>query len=369
VKAKLKLGSVLAVLLLSLGCRLATPPTPVAWVPTATAQLRAQTETSEAELNATQTAQATANRPVVTPTSPPPTPTVAEDGPWLVFANQAGTGFYAHDTQSGTLILLELPPALDPLDLAQGVSPDGKRLLVRAGQPEQLNSWGFYLIGDPWQPAEKVTPLLSEQLVEDILAGKKKQPQMALQAVQQPNPVSWVANSRQAVLPLALEDLSSDLYLYDAQSGTLRRLTERVQQEFAPLWAPGQNWLVFQEVNSYATPDNWEISLVGAWKMPKQDELRYLFVPKATGYWEQYVGWLSPEELVSYTATETGGTNLRLSDLSEGKSVVLFYGAFNSLALDQKHGMLAVSVSSADGQSSGREPGVYFPKVEGYSSS
>ena len=362
-KLKGKVILIFGLLLLSLGCRISSP-TPVAWVPTATAQLRAQTETASAQAQATLTAQVT-KKPTAIPTNPPPTPTVAEDGPWLVFPNQAGTGYYAHDADSGTLIPLDLPPALDPLDLASGISPDGKRLLVRAGKLETLTDLGFYLIEDPWQPAEKITPLLSEQLIADILEEKGKQPKMALRAVLQPNPVSWTANNRQAVIPLALEDFSSDLYLYTPQAGTFKRLSERIQQEFAPYWAPGQNWLVFQEVNSYATPDAWEISLVGAWKMPKQDELRFLFVPKATGYWEQYVGWLTPEELVSYTATETGGTDLRLSDLNDGKSVVLFYGAFNSVALDPAHGSIAVSVNSADGKSSGRAPGVYFSKSGG----
>ena len=360
---KSKVTFVFGLLLLSLGCRLSSP-TPVAWVPTATAQLRAQTETASAQAQATLTAQVT-KKPTSTPTSLPPTPTIAEDGPWLVFPNQACTGFYAHDADSGTLIPLNLPPALDPLDLASGISPNGKHLLVRAGELEALTDLGFYLIEDPWQPAEKITPLLSEQLIADILAEKGKQPKMALQAVLQPNPVSWTANSRQAAIPLALEDLSSDLYLYTPQTDSFKRLSERFQQEFAPYWAPGQNWLVFQEVNSYATPDNWEISLVGAWKMPKQDELRYLIVPKATGYWEHYVGWLTPEELVSYTATETGGTDLHLSNLSTGKSVVLFYGAFDAVALDPTHGSIAVSVSAADGKSGGRKPGIYFSKSGG----
>jgi hypothetical protein len=119
---KSKVTFVFGLLLLSLGCRLSSP-TPVAWVPTATAQLRAQTEIASAQAQATLTAQVT-KKPTSTPTIPPPTPTIAEDGPWLVFPNQAGTGFYAHDADSGTLIPLNIPPALDPLDLASGISPN-----------------------------------------------------------------------------------------------------------------------------------------------------------------------------------------------------------------------------------------------------
>jgi hypothetical protein len=77
------------------------------------------------------------------------------------------------------------------------------------------------------------------------------------------------------------------------------------------------------------------------------------------------VGWLTPEELVSYTATETGGTDLHLSDLGDSKSVVLFYGDFDAVALDPTHGSIAVSVSAADGKSCGRKPGIYYSKSGG----
>jgi len=267
-KLKGKVILVFGLLLLSLGCRISSP-TPVAWVPTATAQLRAQTETASAQAQATLTAQVT-KKPTATPTNPPPTPTVAEDGPWLVFANQAGTGYYAHDADSGTLIPLDLPPVLDPLDLASGISPDGKRLLVRAGKLETLTDLGFYLIEDPWQPAEKITPLLSEQLIADILEEKGKQPKMALQAVLQPNPVSWTANSRQAVIPLALEDFSSDLYLYTPQAGTFKRLSERIQQEFAPYWAPGKIGWSFRKLTVTLPPMHGRFPWSGLGKCPSK---------------------------------------------------------------------------------------------------
>jgi len=358
---KRKFLLILLAIALCLGCRF-TSPTPVAWVPSATAEVHSQTDTASARDQATQTAQATPTRPKPTPTNPPPTPTIAEDGPWLVFANQAGTCFYAHDAESGALISLDLPPAVDPLDLESGISPDGKHLLVRAGRTEELNELAFYQIVNPWQQPEKVTSLLSEKLQQDILAEKGRQPKMALRAVQQPDPVSWSAESSQAVFPLALDGLSSDLYLYDAHTGALQRLTDRFQQEFAPLWSPGERWLVFQDVNSYATPDNWKISLIGAWKMPKQNQMRYLFVPEATGYWEHYVGWMSAEELVSYTKTESGGTDLRLSNLSTDRTTILFYGPFHEVALDPNHGTLAVSMNAADGKNSGHTPGIYISK-------
>jgi hypothetical protein len=180
-REKRRVSIVIGLLLLSLGCRLSSP-TPVAWVPTATAQQRAQTETASAAERATATAQITKN-PTATPTNLPPTPTIAEDGPWLVFANQAGIGFYAHDTESGTLIPLELLSVLDPRDLASGISPDGKLLLVRAGEDETLVDLGLSLLVDPWQPAEKITPLLSVELIADIAAGRRRQPKRELQAV------------------------------------------------------------------------------------------------------------------------------------------------------------------------------------------
>jgi len=224
---KRKFLLILLAIALCLGCRF-TSPTPVAWVPSATAEVHSQTDHRlRARPSHTDCAKLSPPDPNQQPTNPPPTPTIAEDGPWLVFANQAGTGFYAHDAESGALISLDLPPAVDPLDLESGISPDGKHLLVRGGRMEELNELAFYQIVNPWQQPEKVTSLLSEKLQQDILAEKGRQPKMALRAVQQPDPVSWSAESSQAVFPLALDGLSSDLYLYDAYIGALQRLTDR----------------------------------------------------------------------------------------------------------------------------------------------
>ena len=233
-----------SLLLLGLACRY-TAPTPAAWAPSSTAEVDARTR---AALE-TGTTTARTLSPIITYTDTPvpvPRPTDAEDGPWLIFPDAQGEHLYAADRDSGTLIPITLPLLTDPLDIIGGKAPDGTRVLLRAGTPEKLDELGMYELTNPWNPPRMLTSLLSAELQEAVLQQDGIQPQMALQAVQQPNPVSWSGDARTAVFPAALDGPSADLYLYQPENGSLKRLNQRFQQDFSPLWSPDQDWIVFQ---------------------------------------------------------------------------------------------------------------------------
>ena len=107
-----------SVLLLGLACRY-TAPTPVAWVPTATAEQDARTRVALATDSASGATRVPASLPTKTNT-PYPRPTAAEDGPWLIFPNAVGERLYALDQDSGTLIPIALPELTDPRDIIGG---------------------------------------------------------------------------------------------------------------------------------------------------------------------------------------------------------------------------------------------------------
>ncbi|HOE34959.1 MAG: hypothetical protein GX415_04775 [Chloroflexi bacterium] len=346
-----------SLLLLGLACRY-TAPTPAAWAPSSTAEVDARTR---AALE-TGTTTARTLSPIITYTDTPvpvPRPTDAEDGPWLIFPDAQGEHLYAADRDSGTLIPITLPLLTDPLDIIGGKAPDGTRVLLRAGTPEKLDELGMYELTNPWNPPRMLTSLLSAELQEAVLQQDGIQPQMALQAVQQPNPVSWSGDARTAVFPAALDGPSADLYLYQPENGSLKRLNQRFQQDFSPLWSPDQDWIVFQEVNSYATISDWKISLVGALSMPNGAITHYLHVPRDTGYWERYVGWMSPLYLLTCTPTETGAVDLRLSNVSAGKPRIIFDGPFAEAAVSPLNGDVAVAVRTENNNA--RYPaGIYY---------
>jgi len=351
-----------SVLLLGLACRY-TAPTPVAWAPTATAEQDARTRAALATDSASGATRGPASLPTKTNT-PYPRPTAAEDGPWLIFPDAVGERLYALDQDSGTLIPIALPKLTDPRDIIGGRAPDGARVLLRAGSPEELAELGLYELRSPWEPARQLTSLLSESLQEAVLQNDGIQAQMALQAVQQPNPISWSGDGTSAVFPAALDGPSADLYLYRPGSPGLVRLNQRFQQDFSPLWSPGQEWIVFQEVNSYATISEWKISLVGALSMPTGAITRYLHIPRDTGYWERYIGWMSPLYLLTCTPTESGAVDLRLSNVSAGKPRVIFDGAFAEAAVNPQNGDIAVVVRSENANPR-KTAGIYYSSNNG----
>ena len=351
-----------SVLLLGLACRY-TAPTPAAWAPSSTAELDARTRAARETINALKETRSPTNAPTATLT-PIPRPTTAEDGPWLIFPDAAGEHLYALDRDSGTLITIALPMLTDPLDIIGGRAPDGARVLMRAGTPENLAELGLYELLNPWEPARMLTSLLSHELQDAVLQNDGIQAQMALQAVQQPHPVSWSPDGKSAVFPAALDGLSTDLYLYRPGDSGFARLNQRFQQDFSPLWSPQQDWIVFQEVNSYATINEWKISLVGALSMPNGAVTHYLHVPRDTGYWERYAGWMSALYLLTYTPTENGAIDLRLSNVSAGKPRVIFDGAFAEAAVNPQNGDVAVVVR-AENNNPRKAAGIYYSSNSG----
>ena len=351
-----------SVLLFGLACRY-TAPTPAAWAPSSTAEVDARTRAAQETSSALAETRSPVNIPTETLT-PVARPTAAEDGPWLVFPDAQGEHIYAVDSDSGTLIPISLPMLTDPLDIIGGRAPDGARVLLRAGTPDKLEDLGLYELTNPWIPPRFLTSLLSGELQEAILQQDGIQPQMTLQAVQQPHPVSWTRDGQIAVFSAALDGASADLYLYRPEGGSLTRLNQRFQQDFSPLWSPDQDWIVFQEVNSYATISTWKISMVGALSMPNGAITRYLHIPRDTGYWERYVGWMSALYLLSYTPTESGALDLRLSNVSAGKPRVIFDGAFAEAAVNPQNGDVAVVVRS-ENNNPRHQAGIYYSSNNG----
>ncbi len=158
--------------------------------------------------------------------------------------------------------------------------------------------------------------------------------------------------------------LSADLYLYRPGASALTRLNQRFQQDFSPLWSPEQDWVVFQEVNSYATINEWKLSLVGALSMPNGAVTHYLHVPRDTGYWERYAGWMSALYLLTYTPTDNGAVDLRLSNVSAGKPRVIFDGAFAEVAVNPTTGDIAVAVR-AENNNPRKPVGIYYSSNSG----
>jgi hypothetical protein len=349
--------------ILSLACSLSAP-TPVAWVGTPTAAARAKTQTAFAS---TKSAEMTAM-----PTLPPtrtatpyirtitPMFTHAEDGPWLIYPGRDGTSLHALDMDTGTDVLLDLPPLVSLDDLVDGLSPDGGQLLLRAGQVEVLDELALYALENPHKGASQVSPLLSVLLQRDIISSAGKRAPQALLAVCEEHGIAWTKDGQFAAFTAALDGDSSDIYLYDPAKATAERMTVRYRQNLTPFWSPDNAWLIFQEAVTITSEGAWEITAVSDVSMPHYATTRFLYMPPVGSLGDVMVGWLNDKIFLSYSRGPEGFYNLRQVDLERGKETIVFEGHFSSLAFDPDNKMIALNIDTEDAQANGMYPGIYL---------
>ena len=118
-------GVLLALMLASLACKLTTAA-PASWSGTPTAEARKATNDA---INATQQAAVEEDEGLLTPTATEvmatatPRPTVAVDGPWLVYAVPDSGLIEAYDLDAGVTLEISLPEPIIASDLVNGLSP------------------------------------------------------------------------------------------------------------------------------------------------------------------------------------------------------------------------------------------------------
>ncbi len=120
------IGVLLVLMLVSMACRLTTA-TPASWSGTPTAEARKATNDA---INATQQAAIGEEVPLLTPTATEvvatatPRPTVAVDGPWLVFPAPDDPGLlWAYDVDAGVTLEISLPEPIYTSDMINDFLP------------------------------------------------------------------------------------------------------------------------------------------------------------------------------------------------------------------------------------------------------
>lgn len=338
---KYRIGILLTlIVLLSLACSL-TSPTPASWSRTPTAQARAETSTAVAMTQGAVRTQAEALVPptleateaqITTPTSET---SLAAVGPWLVYPGRDGETLVAYDLASGQNFEINLPAPIYVADLARGLSPDGETLIVRAGSPDNLDELALYQIQLPGGEITKISPLLSLMLQRNIVNNTDSKAFEALQAVTQEDGLAWSPNSRYLAFNAALDNQSSDLYIYDTFENQIDRLNGLSTQNGGLFWTPGSNTLISQEFGEF-NPDenNWYTLYVTGIQVPGFENQNTLYFPSSDSLGEFFLGWLNSQTFVSYSSTPSGLASLRQSNYEKLETIISFEGQFDDVCFD-----------------------------------
>ncbi len=357
---------VLAMSLVSFGCRL-TSPTPASWSGTPTAEARAATSTAMA-LTITRTPD-DEDKVSYLPTLPEydrsPTPTLQEStpeppqqGPWMVYLEPDSGRLNIYDANDGTTLEVNLPWQVYTPDLDQALSPSQNTLALKAGSPLNTDELALYLIDLPGGEINKISALLSINLQREIVNEERERAFETLDIVTRPDSLAWSPDGRFLAFTAALDNVSSDLYVYDRLNYRIERLNGLYSHNASPFWPPGSNWLISQELN-LVDDGQWRAESVTGLRVPGYDDQNTLYIPAASSQGEVFVGWINAQSFISYSTTAEGAAALREVNLDSLESNFLFEGAFDRVGFDPQRRSLVLILGETAAETQGMRPGVY----------
>lgn len=354
---------IVVLILTGFACRL-TSPTPASWAGTSTEEARAITDTVIAE-----TAQSLLGRestlaplptlPAEIISSPTPSPPVSADGPWLVFPGSTEGTLQAYDVDADVILEINLPPPIYFTDLTSGRSPQGDVLVLRAGSPNTVDELAIYQIDLPSTEAVRISPLLSLDLQRRIVTDARPRDLNILQVVTREGGLAWSPNGRYLAFTAALDNASSDLYIFDSWRDRVERLNGLFSQNASPFWSPGGNWLVSQEHGNLNEAGLSDAENVTALRVPGYDDQNTLYLPPRGSQSEVFLGWLNAQRFFSYSITADGPRTLREVNVESLKSSILYDGLFVDAAFDPETQILAFIVEGVGGSDPNLVPGIY----------
>jgi hypothetical protein len=300
--------------------------------------------------------------PQIERSSTPP-PSIVSDGPWVVYPAPSGAGLHAYDVDTKMILEIMLPEPIYFDDLKQGLSPDGNTLIIRAGSPLNTDELALYQIKLPATEVTKITPLLSLTIQRKIVNQEGTRANETFQAVTQPNNLAWSPNGRFLAFNAALDNESSDLYVFDTLNSRIERLNGLYSQNSAPYWSPSSNWLISQELGLLNAEGVWRTEVVTGLRVPGYDDQNTLYLP-GENQGEVFVGWINAQNFVSYSKSAEGATNLRQVNVETKALRIIFQNQFDHAELDPVSRTLAFIIGEENAVDQGLTAGFYILEPE-----
>jgi hypothetical protein len=158
----------------------------------------------------------------------------------------------------------------------------------------------------------------------------------------------WSPDGRYLAFVALQDATSSDLFVYDTESGDLRRLTNGPDWVGPIEWSPDGTHIIMQELlnddgfffDPHAKPPSsvWSVSM-------STNEIKLLYFT-GDAYAEQNILlWLDDKRFVAYEGflvNADQATNLRFVDMETGADKILFDGAFVTARFDPIHEVIAL---------------------------
>lgn len=272
-------------------------------------------------------------------------------GPYVMYAGSSGVWISNPD---GSFMTRLTTLAVERDDLHRLISPRGDRMALIA-----LNDQGIDLveIKIPSGETKTITRLYSMTSAE-VAADPKGARAIAYYALANYQNVTWQpGEGRLLAFMGALDGPTSDLYLYDTQSGEIIKLTDGPFQAVFPNWSPDGQYVLHYGV-SYVEPFGGPIGghtrLDGVWAVRVADR-QIITQPTPQGIHLSFVGWQDAAHYITYDSDGTSHSqNLRSVDVVSGAVTSLMGFSFDSeIARCPENGALLFSSKAGYANSPG----------------
>jgi len=145
---------------------------------------------------------------------------------------------------------------------------------------------------------------------------------------------SWSPDHRYLVFSAAPDGPAADLYLFDRQADTIRRLTTRQNNPKLLGWSPDGQTIIYMGVSKMAVYHSWVSESSGLYAVSLSGTDRLLLKPKYVPGW---LGWLSSSEFIIKDGlcepvdfgTSACNVDLVTIDLSTGKYQTIYKDIHN----------------------------------------
>jgi WD40 repeat protein len=249
---------------------------------------------------------------------------------------------------------IELPDGGSVPHLPSAVSPDSRWLAFHTGSTESPYDLALNLLSLSDGRVHSVTSLLSDEYPQNLSLVVEALPSSYTE--DHPAETDWLVQVKSAFLSgihsLAwspdgqyiafagqIDGPSSDLYLFEPETNTVRRLTDDLQNIKSLDWSPDGKWILFE--NSIPG-EIYE----GATLHVARPELQGVQSPRdlESGFWWRGLGWISPKYYLITGTNDSGGLqNLRTLNIETGQVTNLWSDVYLDYAIDYKNDLVALS--------------------------
>jgi WD40 repeat protein len=293
--------------------------------------------------------------PSLTP-APTPFPTLAASGPYLAYLRNDGDRQHVvvRDSKGVGCKETTLPKSSFVPDLAAMVSPSGEWLTFYSGTASRSDSdTGPYDLSlDLLRLTDGQVFTITALLSPDYPNNFQKNAELLSKSDPKRFPLTdqlvtdlqgafmsgiyssaWSPDSRYLAFAGEMDGPSSDLYIYDLRSHTIRRLSDGLGEIQEITWSPDGRWIVHGSAyysGEGMAPDFFVARADGSGVKP-------------IGGGKYSAGWLSPSENLRYSGANGPGTfGLQKVNIETGQVIDWWSPPFWPFAYNKAHNLLAV---------------------------